>query len=56
MKNSIQVNVPICPKCAEALKHNHITHDFFCYNCRSFYRIVGEGKTDRELLCEEQKK
>ena len=53
MTYPIQLNVPICPKCSEALSHNHITHDYFCRNCKTFFIVVDQGVTDRELLCKE---
>ena len=55
MKYPIQLNVPICPRCQGALKRSHITHDFFCANCRTFYIVTDHGATDRELMCEEKK-
>lgn len=56
MTYPIQLNVPICPKCSEALLHNRSTHDYFCRNCKSFYIVVDHGATDRELICEEVKR
>ena len=55
MRYPIQINVPICPKCQGALKKSHklYTHDYFCMNCRAFYKVVEQGITDRELICEE---
>ena len=53
MTYPIQINVPICPKCSEALNHSHVTHDYFCKNCHSFFMVVDRGATDRELICEE---
>ena len=52
MTYPIQLNVPICPRCQGALKKNHITHDYFCAYCRTFYMVTGQGATDRELMCE----
>lgn len=56
MTYPIQLNVPICPKCSEALSHSHITHDYFCRHCHSFFQVVDHGATDRELICEEVKR
>lgn len=49
----IQLNVPMCPKCAGALKKSHITHDYICRHCNAFFVIVDIGATDREVMCKE---
>lgn len=54
-KYPIQLNVPICPRCAGALKKSVFTHDYICRNCKSFYVIVDIGATDREVMCEEKR-
>ena len=50
----IQVNVPICPKCANKLTHNIKDHRYSCLHCKTEFIIVDLGKTDRELICEEK--
>ena len=53
MRYPIQLNVPMCPKCAGALKKNHITHDYICRHCMAYFVIVDFGATDREVMCKE---
>lgn len=47
----IQVNVPICPDCGRRLRHNQVIESYTC-DCGSKFKVVGEGQTERELICE----
>ena len=54
MKHYIQINVPMCPRCAEMLMHLRTEHKYKCRLCMTTYKIVGVGATDREIICEEE--
>lgn len=51
MLNVITQNVPICPKCKASLLPKHQVYMyFFCIDCMSIYRVVGNGKAENELI------
>lgn len=52
----IQINVPMCNICSSMLEHNRIDHEYYCRHCKTIYMIVGQGATDRELICEVKEK
>lgn len=49
---TVQTNVPICPECSGKLVLRQITNEFKCHQCGYRLKVVGMGKTDRELICE----
>jgi len=52
--HTIQVNVPICPECGGGIKLNKISMTFQCYHCGSRFKVLNEGQTEREFVCEEK--
>lgn len=52
---TIQTNVPICPECGGGLKHKQIVQEYQCYHCGSRFRVLNQGQTERELVCEKKR-
>lgn len=48
----IQTNVPICPDCNGTLHFNKIAQKYICIACNASFKIVEEGQTEREFICE----
>lgn len=40
-----------CPVCGGALRM--IDGDYRCFDCRKWFRMIGTGVTDKDLICEE---
>ena len=63
MQTMIDTRVPTCriPGCSGALDKGFLNTPeyqgtyFFCTNCHMQYRIVGQGQSENELLCEYHK-
>lgn len=48
----IQTNVSICPNCHGTLRFNKIAQKYICIACYSGFKIVEQGQTEREFICE----
>lgn len=53
---TIQTNVPICPECTNGLRFNVIMQRYICNHCGSHFKIIAQGQTEREFICEKVKK
>ena len=51
--HTIQCHVPICPECGGGIKLNK-TMTFQCYHCGSRYKVLNQGQTEREFICEKE--
>lgn len=49
---TIQTNVPMCPECGGAIRLNKITMKYQCFHCGSRYKVISQGHTEREFVCE----
>ena len=56
MTYPIQLNVPICPECTNRLRFNVIMQRYICNHCGSHFKIIAQGQTEREFICEKVKK
>ena len=53
--HTIQTNVPICPDCNGTLRFNVIAQKYICIACHSGFKIINQGQTEREFICEKDK-
>ena len=51
---TIQVTVSICPECGGGLKINPVSLTYQCYHCGCRFKIIDQGKTEREFVCEKR--
>ena len=51
----IQTNVPICPECNGTLYLNKINQRYKCIACGNCFKIIEQGQTEREFVCEEER-
>ena len=52
--HTIQCNVPICPECGGGIKLNKVSMTFQCYHCGSRFKVLNQGQTEREFVCEKK--
>ena len=61
MQTMVDTRVPTCPikGCSGALEKGFLNLPgeyqgtyFFCTNCHTQFRIIGQGQSENELLCE----
>ena len=58
IREMLNVQVPICKVCQGALgrimvyRDNYKGHLYFCRDCGTEYKIVGQGQAENELLME----
>lgn len=51
----IQTNVSICPNCHGTLRYNKIAQKYICIACHAGFKVIEQGQTEREFVCEEVK-
>lgn len=42
----------ICPRCSGLLRNTQKIYEYRCIDCKTVFRIVDEGLTDKEAICE----
>ena len=58
IREMLNVQVPICKVCAGGLgrimvyRDDYKGHLYFCQDCGTEYKIVGQGQAENELLME----
>lgn len=53
MQYVITCHVPMCPFCGGALHNKYDKNIYVCNDCNRAFTVVGLGKAENELICEE---